>query len=74
MDPTGCQDPLTMSKSCGRELSTQVAIIFAMADFGNRMMDSVVLPRYRHWFREKFNGLDEGSMCQAELQYAVLER
>jgi len=70
----GCEDPVTLSPSCGRELATQITIIFITTDFVSRLLDSAVLPAVSRWHKAKYNGLDEEVMCQAELQFALLQR
>jgi hypothetical protein len=46
-----CLDPLTGSKLCGHELSTNVAMLFLVNDFGSRtVINSFVLPALRSRF------------------------
>mmetsp|Transcript_51330 Transcript_51330/g.103120 ORF Transcript_51330/g.103120 Transcript_51330/m.103120 type:complete len:330 (-) Transcript_51330:129-1118(-) len=73
----GCHDALTGSDYCGRELAVQLAVVFFVNDFFNRMSTSVLIPQFtKHvliYFNTKDEEVDVAQMGEVEKQFTLMQ-
>jgi hypothetical protein len=67
VEDAGCYDHLTGLNDCGRELGTQVLVLYLCNDFGWRMCTSIIIPALMKIVIARTNDLDESKMCSVEL-------